>query len=390
MNRLFLYIYTFVLTLGYLLALPILALLSLKPKYKESIPARFFLKHNNPLPSNGVWFHVCSFGEARAIKPFIDKIAPKYLRVTATTQTGMEVLRSYSPFSRYLPFESLLFLWIRPQKALIVMEAELWYLLFYLAKKRGSKTMLINARISDRSYPKYKKFKWIYKHIFGSVDTIFAQRNEDKIRLIELGAKEESIEVIGNIKMAHLSVPKRNLSKPNTLFICGASTHKKEENLILEAFVNFRLKESGKLILVPRHPERFDEVAKLIEQFSSKYGSSWHRFSTKEDFSSDIILVDRLGWLVDIYAIADVVILGGAFEKIGGHNASEPAQFGCRIISGKHYFNQADIFKMIDGIEIVEKEELKDKLLDFRSIEKSRINASTDISPILQAIENVL
>ncbi|MBD3794772.1 MAG: lipid IV(A) 3-deoxy-D-manno-octulosonic acid transferase [Epsilonproteobacteria bacterium] len=390
MNRIFFYLYTFVVTLIYILVLPLIWIASFKQKYQESIPARFFLQHNTPFPANGVWFHVCSFGEAKAIKPLIEKIAPKDLRLSATTQTGIDVLKSYSPFSRYLPFESLLFSWIQPQKALIVMEAELWYLLFLIAREKGAKTILINARISDRSYPKYKKFRWIYKHIFNSIDEIFAQRQEDKTRLIELGADEKRIVVTGNIKMATLPKPTRDLAKSNGVIICGASTHKNEESLILDAFVNFRLKEFGRLIVVPRHPERFDEVAKEIDKVAKLHSLSWHKFSHKENFSSDIILVDRLGWLVDIYAICDVVILGGAFEKIGGHNAGEVAQFGCKIISGKHYFNQADIFKMIDGIEIVEKYELIEKLKNYRQIKNSSINSSTDITPIIKAISHVL
>jgi 3-deoxy-D-manno-octulosonic-acid transferase len=106
--------------------------------------------------------------------------------------------------------------------------------------------------------------------------------------------------------------------------------------------------------------------------------------------SSDIVLVDVMGELVNLYAISDIVILGGAFVPTGGHNAAEAAQFGCKIISGKHYFNQRDIFEAIEGIAVVEAEELVQRVLDFEKLEHTKIRYKSDLAPILESIQRVL
>ena len=145
MERLFFYLYTLVSIILYVIALPFLFFFSFKSKYRDSLPARFWLWKNPPLEAEGIWFHSCSFGEAKAIAPIVEHLPTEALRMTSTTHTGKEVIDTYTPQSRYLPFEPLLLGWIRPQKALVVMEAEFWYLLFTVAKMRGAKTMLINA-----------------------------------------------------------------------------------------------------------------------------------------------------------------------------------------------------------------------------------------------------
>ncbi len=381
--------YSLISRILYIIALPFLLLFSLKTKYRESIPARFFLWKNSSLKPNGIWFHTCSFGEAKAIKPLIDELPSNMLRATTTTQTGLKAIKEYTNQSRYLPFESLLFFWIKPQKVLVVMEAEFWYLLFSLAKMRGAKTLLINARMSDRSFPKYQRIAWLYRQIFKYIDEVYAQTQLDKERLESLGAK--NVLVTGNIKLSKLPEITKELVKPKELVVCAASTHKGEESLILDAFANFKKEQSSaKLIVVPRHPERFDDVAIMVDNFAIEQKYSWHRYSKKDNFSSDIILVDKLGELVNIYAISDIVILGGAFEPIGGHNAAEAAQFGCKIISGKHYFNQKDIFSAIEGIAIVEASNLSRRLLQHGLLKPTKIKHRTDITAIVESIKNVL
>ena len=208
----FFLLYSLISRIIYIIAIPFLLLFSLKTKYKESIPARFFLWKNRPLKANGVWFHSCSFGESNAIKPLVDELPKDVLRATTTTQTGLKVIETYTKESRYLPFESLLFFWIKPQKVLVVMEAEFWYLLFALAKKRGAKTLLINARMSDRSFPKYQRISWLYRQIFKYIDEVYAQTPLDKERLESLGAK--NVVVTGNIKLSKLPKPSKKLVKP--------------------------------------------------------------------------------------------------------------------------------------------------------------------------------
>ncbi len=389
MERLFFLLYSLIFSVTYIIALPFVALLSLKDKYKHSLPARFFLWKNSALKKNGIWFHSCSFGEAKAIKPLVDELPKSMLRMSTTTQTGFEAINDYTEESRYFPFEPLLFSWLKPQKALVVMEAEFWYLLFALAQSRGAKTLLINARMSDRSFPKYQKIGWLYRHIFKHIDEVYAQTAKDKERLESLGA--QNVVVTGNIKLSLLPAPTKKLEKPSGLLLCGASTHEGEEALILEAFLALREEQKeAKLILAPRHPERFDKIAKMVEVFAKEYGFSMQKYSQNESMQSDIILLDVLGELVNVYAVSDIVILGGAFERIGGHNAAEAAQFGCKIISGKYYFNQKDIFDAIEGIAVVEASNLSRRVLQHGVLKSTRIKSKSDITPIVESLRDVL
>ncbi len=319
----------------------------------------------------------------------MDALPQESLRMSTTTHTGFKVIRDYTKESRYLPFEPLLFGWLNPQKALVVMEAEFWYLLFALAQRRGAKTLLINARMSDRSFPKYEKIGWLYKQIFKHIDEVYAQTAKDKERLESLGAK--NVIVTGNIKLAHLPAVSKEIKKPASLVVCGASTHEGEEALILDTFATFKKEyPEAVLLLVPRHPERFDKVAKMMEDFAEAYHCTTQRYSQNEVLTSDIVLIDTLGELVNMYAISDIVILGGAFEPIGGHNAAEAAQFGCKIISGKHYFNQKDIFDAIEGIAVVEASNLSRRLLQHGVLKHTEIKSKSDISSIVESLKSVL
>ncbi len=370
-----------------MIAFPLLWTVSIvKSKYNESIPARFWLKNNPSLKPNGIWIHVCSFGEAKSISQLTKEIKPSLLRLTAITKTGFNEISKYSKESRYLPFEPLLAFWIKPQKMLIVLEAELWYLLFLFAKKRGAKTLLVNARMSEKSYPKYLRFKWLYKRIFDNIDEIYMQSKDDAARFRELGAK--NIFVTGNIKFANIAKSTKSFKKPVGILVCGASTHENEESLILDGFRSLKSKKlDSKIAIVPRHPERFDKVDKMMSSLSRLYGWSYHRYSERDDFDSDLVLVDTLGELVNIYAISDLVVLGGAFEPIGGHNALEAAQFGCKIISGENYFNQKEIFNGIDGIKIVTKDELREAISYPNLLEQTTIKSSANIDMIIEKIK---
>ncbi|EIF50312.1 lipid IV(A) 3-deoxy-D-manno-octulosonic acid transferase [Sulfurovum sp. AR] len=389
MEKLFFFLYSVLSFFLYLLALPLLALFSFKTKYKDSLPARFFLRNNKPLKPDGIWFHSCSFGEAKAIRSLVESLPQESLRMSTTTHTGFKVIEEYTKESRYLPFEPLLFRWLKPQKALVVMEAEFWYLLFTLAQRRGAKTLLINARMSDRSFPRYKKIGWLYREIFKHIDEVYAQTAKDKERLESLGAK--NVVVTGNIKLAHLPVVTKEIKKPSSLVVCGASTHEGEEALIMDAFVTLKKEHpEAVMLLVPRHPERFDKVAKMMEAYADRYQFTAQRYSQNEVLGSDMILVDVLGELVNLYAVSDIVILGGAFEPIGGHNAAEAAQFGCKIISGEHYFNQKDIFDAIEGIAVVEASNLSRRLLQHGLLKPTKIKSKSDITRITESLERVL
>ena len=372
--------YYLLLSIVYILAIPYLIFKSKKTKYKDAIPAKFFLKNNGKFTTDGIWFHSCSMGETKTIKPLVEEF--DNAKVSIITNTGFEEANKFCKEVRYLPFEIFLPFWITRQKVLVVMEAELWYLLFLCAKNKGSKTILINARISDKSYKSYQKFSFLYKRIFKNIDKVFAQSQKDKDRLIELGAK--NVEVIGNIKLAQTPKTTLDLKKLDERVITAASTHKNEEELILNSYD----KRFGKLIIVPRHPERFSEVDLLIQNYILNKDLTYNKYSTQEDFNSDIILVDKMGILNDIYSISDVVILGGAFENIGGHNPVEPAYFGCKIISGKNIFNQNSLFECIENYYLIENHQLKEYLKKIEELKRPVLQKSGSFDPIIKEIKN--
>jgi len=366
-------------TVIYILAIPYLLYKSKSSKYKIAIPSKFFLRNNPKFKENGIWFHTCSMGETKAIKPLVDEFIED-ANISVITNTGFEEANKITSNTRYLPFEIFLPFWVNKQKVLVVMEAELWYMLFLCAKLKKTKTFLINARISDKSYSSYKKFAFFYKRIFKNIDKVFAQSELDKHRLEELGAK--NVEVIGNIKLAQLPKVENEFKKPDGIVITAGSTHENEEKLILDSYT----KAQGKLIIVPRHPERFDKVDTLIKEFALKQNLTYHRYSQKEDFSSDIILVDKMGILNDIFAISDVVVLGGAFEKLGGHNPIEPAYFGCKVISGKHIFNQKHLFECVSDYYLIENNELKEYLNKIDELKKPVLTKAGSFDPIIKEI----
>ena len=377
----FKYIYFLVSFFLYFLAIPYLLIKSRTNKYKDAIPAKFFLKNNPPFKENKIWFHSCSMGETRALKPILEQFSKDEINLSVITNTGFEEAKKLVDNVRYLPFEIFLPFWIRKQKMLLVMEAELWYMLFLVASQKGAKTVLINARINDKSYLTYKKYRFFYKYIFQHIDKIFAQSQIDKERLIELGGK--NIEVIGNIKLASLPKVTKNYQKPQGVLITAGSTHKGEEELILNSWD----RKQGRLVIVPRHPERFDEVWELIKSKYGKSDLSLERFSQKDDLSGDIILVDKMGELNNIYAVSDVVILGGGFIKTaGGHNPIEPAFFGCKLLSGKVIFNQKSLFECVENYNLIDESELKDYLDKIDTLERSSIGQSGDITPIIEMI----
>jgi len=378
----FKYIYFVIALIIYILAMPYLVFKSRTKKYKDAIPAKFFLQNNPKFKKEAIWFHSCSQGETTALKPMIDNIGKENINLTTITNTGHEKGVSLGVNTRYLPFEIFLPFWLTKQKILLVMEAELWYMLFYTAFNQGTKTVLINARINDKSYNTYKKYSWFYRRIFKYIDKVFAQSEQDKQRLESLGAK--NIEVIGNIKLATLPKVTNKLTKPNEVIITAGSTHNSEEDLILKAWN----KSQGKLIIVPRHPERFDEVYNLIETRYNNSDISYHRYSTQGNFNSDIILVDVMGELNNIYAISDVVILGGGFiDTAGGHNPIEPAYFNCITISGKTIFNQKSLFEAIDDTYLIENDELKSYLDNISNLKKAKLTKIGTVEPILNYIK---
>jgi len=371
----------------YLLALPLLVYLSFKQKYKESIPSRFFL-FNNPkfTKDNGVWFHVCSLGEARALKPLLKLLPNEDIKITTITHTGQAEAKKYDAELRYLPYEMFLPFWAKKQKILVVLEAEFWFMLFTVLKAKGAKVVLLNARISEKSAKKYLQMAWFYKRMLVHVDTIYAQSEADKNRFIALGAR--NIEVIGNIKLAGEIKKTKDYEKPKVELIVAGSTHDTEEESVLKSFVEYRKQSDAKLIIVPRHPERFEAVYELMKTYADKNDLSLSRFSKDKNLSTDMILVDAMGELNNIYAISDIAILGGAFkDDVGGHNPLEPAFFGCKIITGKHFFHQRELFKYVHHVQYVESDEIHKALFKARELPQSMVEETINLEPIINKIK---
>ncbi len=378
------FFYLLLATLCYILALPFLIFLRFKAKYKNSIPSRFFLKNNPPFSENGVWFHACSFGEVRSLSPFIKQIDSSDIRISVITQTGFEEAKKHSNAQvRYLPFEIFLPFWIRKQSLLIVMEAELWPFLFIYAKSKGIKTVLLNARVSDNSYASYCRFAWVYRWIFRSIDVVFAQSEKDAQRLRYLGAK--TVHISGNIKAyAKYSITHNYPKDESRRIIVIGSTHEGEEEMILS---QISLRDNDRIIVVPRHPERFEKVGKFLQAFAHKNGKTYNKISLDENIKEDFILCDKMGELVNLYAIADVVILGGSFvEGVGGHNPLEPAYFGVKLISGEAIFNQKVLFEAVENSILCNIATLKDIFETIDNAPKSGIIYQGKLDLLLEQI----
>ncbi len=370
----------------YIIALPLLVYLSFKPKYRESIPSRFFLFNNQKFKNdNGIWFHVCSLGEARALKPIVESLLNRDIKITTITHTGQAEARKYKADVKYLPYEMFLPFWMKKQKILIILEAEFWFMLIAWAHLSGTKVVLLNARISEKSAKKYLQFAWFYKKMLDKVDVVYAQSESDKNRFLALGAK--NIEVIGNIKLAGEIKKSKEYEKQPCEVIVAGSTHESEEESILNSFIEYKKQSDAKLIIVPRHPERFDEVYELMNLYATKSNLTISKFSDTVSFDSELILVDKMGELNNIYAISDIAILGGAFrDDIGGHNPLEPAKFGCKIITGKHFFHQKELFKYVHHVQYVEADEIHRALINCKNLPISMVEEKINLEPIINKI----
>ncbi|WP_295699927.1 lipid IV(A) 3-deoxy-D-manno-octulosonic acid transferase [uncultured Helicobacter sp.] len=386
----------------YIIALPFLIASSFRLKHKDSIPARFFpffIKKLEYEPH--YWFHACSFGEVKSLEPLINAFYNKSVNIliTTITHTGFnEAKRLYGNKAdskahiivRYLPFEIFLPLWSKQckgLKTLVVTEAEMWKILFFMAKSHNAHTLLINARISQRSYKNYERFVWFYQGIFALIDEVLAQSHIDKRRLEALGATH--IEVFGNLKTLNTPCVSTHYTKPSMPLFIGASTHRGEERLILESFKTFKEQSPTTLLLLaPRHPERFKEAYDLSMSFFSRTAlfSQTHLESCEQ---YDVIVIDTLGELNNLYAISDVVILGGSFTtNVGGHNPLEPAFFGTRLISGEHIFNQYALFESVENYVLIPPQSLSDTLSRWELLPKSAIktNSHDKLNILLQKI----
>ncbi len=381
MKLVFYILYYFTLVCAWVLALPYLLWISFKPKYRNSIPARFACFKNPPFPSGKVWIHACSLGEVKALES-LSKELKTPLHVSTITQTGFNAAKDYASQIRFLPFEIFLPFWVRPHRVLVVIEAELWLFMLLFAKLRGAHIVLVNARTSARSCENYLKLSWFYKLLFKNIDAVFAQSGVDEERLKLLGAK--NIQINGNIKTALTPKITKHYTKPKKQVITLASTHEDEEELLLNAISP--LDKKCVYIVVPRHPERFGKVEKMLKDYADKNNLRFGLIGEVEIEDFDILLCNRMGELVNIYAITDISFLGGSFvPNVGGHNPLEPAFFNNIIISGEHIFNQFALYEKVKNIYKVDLKEIPN--LMSANLKKAQIEDSNALKPVLEYLK---
>ncbi len=321
-----------------------------------------------------IWVHAVSVGEVVASSAVVETLQREFpshrVVVSTTTGTGQKLAarRFGTENVFYFPLDFAFairpyFAALRPE-LVVVAETEFWPNFFRFARRSGARTAVINCRISDRSLPGYKRFRFWLPKLLDNVDLFLAQSDEDRRRLMEIGAAGPRVLVTGNLKfdvapptppaiVASLRESTRQ-SGAGPVLVCG-STLEDEEGSLLSAFRNILANHpKAALILAPRHPERFAEVAELVE----KLGFRWWRRSlwSGESLAGGVFLVDTIGELAALYSLATVAFVGGSLVPRGGHNILEPALYGVPVVIGNHYENFRDIvnyFRERNAVRVV-------------------------------------
>lgn len=354
-------------TVFFYLALPIILLRLLwrarkAPDYRKRWAERFGFFPKPHLQANVIWIHAVSVGESLAAIPLIENFlqSKKYtsIVVTTTTPTGSDRIRhrfGHLPenqvFHVYCPYDLPDCLWrflkrIQPN-VFIIMETELWPNTIACCNKRKIPVILANGRLSEKSAQGYEKIHRLMEPIFAGINAAAVQAKADGERMQKLGLPPERCFVTGSIKF-DLQLDERSRTQANLLrrhidkplpckTLIAASTHEGEETIILDAFRT--IKESlpnSFLILVPRHPERFDAVAELIKQ-AGFYVT--RRSANRLELEAEVLLGDTMGELLILFGAADTAFVGGSLVPVGGHNLMEPAAWALPILAGPHLFN---------------------------------------------------
>jgi 3-deoxy-D-manno-octulosonic-acid transferase len=266
---------------------------------------------------------------------------------------------------------------------IVIAETEFWPNLLRLAHESGTRVAVVNARISDRSWLGYRRWRRLLIPVLQYVDLFLAQTDEDRKRLADIGAPARRIQISGNLKfdlaaptpppiIASLQAMLRQAGA-GPVVVCG-STVEGEEPLLVQAFVNVLASHArAVMILAPRHPERFGEVAQLLERLGIRF---WKRSLWSGDpIVGGVVLVDTIGELASLYALGDVAFVGGSLVPRGGHNIIEAAQHGVPIIVGNHTENFRDIIGLFlsrDAVRVVGPAEFPLVLMDLLSNEAER------------------
>ena len=358
-------LYTTVLYLTAPLALLRLAWRGLRsPDYWHRWPERFGVIRP-ALGERVIWIHAVSVGEIQAVEPVINALLEQHqeysILITTVTPTGsaqvlelfgQEAVHVYAPYD--LPDVVARFLGRTQPRLALVVETELWPNLFHACKKNRIPLLLINARLSEQSVIGYRRFRRLFSKTLAATTEIIAQGAVDAARFESLGADSGKITVAGNLKfeqrvpaeLAEKAVAlRREWGAGRPVWIAG-STHEGEDELVLDAFREVRRKvRDCLLVLVPRHPERFEAVAGLCRQRGYPTVLRSARVPCTPD--TGVFIGDSMGELMLFYAAADVAFVGGSLVRIGGHNLLEPAASGVPVVTGPHVFNFAEICELL-------------------------------------------
>lgn len=334
------------------------------PSYRERRSERLGF---GALASPGsIWVHAVSVGEVQAAAPLVRQLLQRFPRapvvLTTVTPTGAarcRLLFGDTVEHRYVPLDmpgavKRFFDRLRPRLAIIV-ETELWPNLFAECGRRGVPLVLASARISPRSVGRYRRLVPLFRETLSHGIVIAAQSGSDAARFISIGAASERTHVTGNIKFdfelrddpAERGAAWRSAQAAGRPLWVAGSTHEGEEALLLEAHAALRERlPDSLLVLVPRHPNRFADVAQLLD----RRGVAWVGRSGRQPVGADtsVVLGDTMGELMMFYAAADVAFVAGSLVPVGGHNLLEPAALGKPILTGPHNFNGEDIYRKLE------------------------------------------
>jgi 3-deoxy-D-manno-octulosonic-acid transferase len=352
-----------------------------------------------------IWIHAVSVGEVLSARPLARDLRARYPRLrvflSTTTMTGHELARQSvhdvdAVF--YLPFDLGVFVrrtldLVRP-RLFIMMETEIWPNLLRECRRRGVKTAIVNGRLSQRSYPRYRLVRGFIRRVLDDIDLFCVQSEQSARRFIDLGTNPGRVIVTGSLKFdsLDLSTPTQSRARdrvlryfripPSRAVIVAGSTMKGEDAAVLRAFRRVRAEvPATMLILAPRHIERVPEV----QQFCSQEGFRTIRRSElpiDAEPRADIVILDSIGELATMYQLATVAFVGGSLVPTGGHNILEPAVFGKPIVFGPHMSNFAEIADAfvanVAGVQVKTERELGDVLLTLMTdpIRRARLGAA--------------
>ncbi len=326
-----------------------------------------------------VWVHAVSVGEVLAVSRLIDELGTRLpgwrVMISTTTRTGQALARQRFGEERvfYFPldFGWAVRAWLRAlrPKLLVLAETEFWPRMLSECQRAGIPVAVVNARISDRSWPRYRRLAWIWRPLLGELAVVLAQTELDAERLRDLGVANPR--VAGNLKYDVRSVQRahvtemleKNLPAGVSVLVCG-STMPGEEELLLDAAPPHIV-----TVLAPRHPQRFAEVAAILTRRGARWmrRSEWVQAPARIE-PGTVFLLDSIGELASVYSLATAAFVGGSLVPAGGHNPLEAAQFGVPVAMGTSYENFRGIveeMRAYDAIRIVEPARLRDALAEL-------------------------